>query len=408
DISYVPPIPMTNNNDIEHPLTGKRYELPELGSGAQGNSLTENVLQILEENAEESCFLLDFEYLCFSPNYVEENQVEYAWHLARSLSAYISENGKEREVLRLLMDCDDLFSFEERFTALKNEWLESIGSTVQLSAKEHPIQYGNYGRFALFQMKTAHGDWYVQAGLDSSLTEDKQYAWLLRRNYKETNALMQCYERELAFVDKVLKDPTYNYPRATFTFQEKLSGNLVGEFTGDGNIFLSSAYAIVHEYCHYLLLQEDLFVKKGKSLQKYIGQLHLLPYYYGAYSKTFYLLWSYINDFYERQYTGSKEPIPCPEILEEWLYREMTAEEKEDIVNRANMRAIELMSDRQTENDYSLISFAIYIAQTYGEDTLYLVSTGGNQVEELTGHTWESLRKEWKEYLKKNYDVDSV
>ena len=60
--------------------------------------------------------------------------------------------------------------------------------------------------------------------------------------------------------------------------------------------------------------------------------------------------------------------------------------------------------DRQVYEDSVLYSFSIFIAKTYGEDILYLVATGNDKVEELTGHTYKEFAQEWEEYLKKSYE----
>jgi len=59
--------------------------------------------------------------------------------------------------------------------------------------------------------------------------------------------------------------------------------------------------------------------------------------------------------------------------------------------------------DRQVYEDSVLYSFSIFIAKTYGEDILYLVATGNDKVEELTGHTYKEFAEKWEEYLKKSY-----
>ena len=48
-------------------------------------------------------------------------------------------------------------------------------------------------------------------------------------------------------------------------------------------------------------------------------------------------------------------------------------------------------------------SLAIYIAENYGEEILYLVATGNDRVEELTGHTWDYYVGEWSLWLEENY-----
>ena len=60
--------------------------------------------------------------------------------------------------------------------------------------------------------------------------------------------------------------------------------------------------------------------------------------------------------------------------------------------------------DYSVEEDALLYSFSIFIAKTYGEDILYLVATGNDRVEELTGHTYKEFAEEWEEYLKKSYE----
>ncbi|MDE7212108.1 MAG: hypothetical protein K2O03_11815, partial [Lachnospiraceae bacterium] len=285
DISYVPPIAMANNEDFTHPIAGKRYELM-AESESEDDYLTVGFSDIL---VEKNNFLLDFEYLCFSENYVEEKQVEYVWKLARSLSGYISENNKEQEVLKLLMECGNFILFEEKFVALRNAWLERIGSAVRVSVREYPVHYGNYGRFALFQMETLHGKWYVQGDFDASLGVGGEYAWIFRENYQDTDAWVRKLESELTYVDGFLRDKTYDYPELVFYFQKadfarSESGGYF-DVKSQRDIYIKNLYALVHEYCHYLILQDGLFMEDGVLKEKYITQLHLLPYYYGNYSE---------------------------------------------------------------------------------------------------------------------------
>lgn len=405
DISFVPPIASTNNQDIAHPFTGNRYEIMEVSP---------------KEIKEENQFLLDLEYLCFSPNYVEEQQAEYAWGLAHSLSEYISENGRETEVLSLLMDCDDIPSFETRFTQLRNAWLEEAGSTVRISEKEHPVHYGNYGRFALFQMETLHGRWYVKGNLDTSFGGGGEYSWLFRQDYQETDMWVQQFERELANADEHLRDKTYDYPEVNFYIGEDdylKSGTAAGYYNVEsGAIYVGKLFSLVHEYCHYLMLQDGLFMEDGVYKEAYVTQLHLLPYYYGGYSEMVYLLFQelykrtkeyHINEegweeyFREFEARFEGEVLICDkESFEEFMHflialEGMYTSLSEDVLSHTY--------GHQQEDEVILYSFAIYIANTYGEDVLYLIATGNDKVAELTGRTYEEFAKEWEGFLEKRY-----
>lgn len=415
DISYVPPITMANNEDFAHPLAGKRYEFSEVNKKRE-NFLTEAVQSLEEENQ----FLLDLEYLCFSPNYVGEKQVEYAWTLARSLSEYISENNKEQEVLSLLMDDKDLFSFEEKFTELRNAWLLECGSTVCISEREYPIHYGNYGRFAFFQMETLHGKWYVKSNFNTSV--NGEYALIFHRDYQETNLWMQQFEEELTYVDKALRDKTFHYPELKFYLDEDdymVSQGFGGYYDIKHNdqIYIGKLYGLVHEYCHYLLLQEGVFVEDGVSKETYITQLHLLPYYYGSHSKMAYLLFQEKYKFFKEYYVNDEkwdnyfrkleekfdgEVLICDEESMNQFMHFLAATEGIDI-SLSKMVLRQGFFNWQVYEDSVLYSFSSFIVKTYGEDILYLVATGNDKVEELTGHTYEEFAEEWEEYLKKSY-----
>ncbi len=416
DISYVPPITIANNEDFAHPLAGKRYEFPEVNKKKR-NSLAEVVRSLEEENQ----FLLDLEYLCFSPNYVEEKQVEYAWTLARSLSEYISENNKEQEVLFLLTNNKELLSFEEEFTKLRNAWLLECGSTMCISAREYPIHYGNYGRFAFFQMETLHGKWYVRSSFDTSV--NGEYSLIFHRDYQETNLWMQQFEEELAYVDKVLRDKTFNYPELKIYLDGDdymISQGFGGYYDIKHNdqIYVGKLYGLVHEYCHYLLLQEGVFVEDGVSKETYITQLHLLPYYYGSHSKMAYLLFQETYKSFKKYYANDEKWDNYFLKLEEKFDGEVLICDEEGTKQFMHfLSAIEGMDksvsklvtkqgffDYSVEEDALLYSFSIFIAKTYGEDILYLVATGNDRVEELTGHTYKEFAEEWEEYLKKSYE----
>lgn len=406
DTSYIPAIPIANHDDITQPLAGKQYKLEE-----DQNLLVKNLLSGQEK---ENDFLFDLEYPCFSPNYVEEEQVEAAWNLTKKLSIYISENKKQQEVFQLLASCNDVFAFEEGFTNLKNEWLKEVKSNLSISKKEYPVQYGSYGRFALLQMKTIHGKWYVLGDFDTG----GNYSWMLRENYQGTDALMCSLEKELTYVDEILKDKEYNYPEAEFYFKKDIEiSGASGYFVGAGVMHIKNLFSVVHEYCHYLMLQEGVFLENGKSKEVYFTQLHLLPHYYGIFSEIRYLLF---QDMYElvKEKWNDKEIKLYLDILKDQLDGEIFICDRKSMTyfqhfNAAlmgrNVKLAEWVTSRSPKYDISkqsmLNSFAIYIADTYGEDVLYLVSTGNDKVEELTGHTMEGLAKEWEEYLKKIYPL---
>lgn len=58
-----------------------------------------------------------------------------------------------------------------------------------------------------------------------------------------------------------------------------------------------------------------------------------------------------------------------------------------------------------SENETAISSFSIYLVDTYGEDFLYLVATGNDKVQELTGYTYEELEQGWEKYLEENYGL---
>lgn len=411
DTSYIPAIPRANHEDIAQPLAGKRYELEE-----DKNLLVKNLLSGEEK---ENVFLFDLEYPCFLPDYVEEEQVEAAWNLTKKLSTYILENKTQQEVLELLSSCNDLFGFEEGFTNLKNEWLKEIKSNLSLSKKEYPVQYGSCGRFVLLQMKTVHGKWYVLEDFDTALLEGEKYSWLFRKNYQGTNTLMCSLEKELTYVDEILKDKEYNYPEAEFYFKKDLGlSGASGLFKGAGIMYIKNLFSIVHEYCHYLMLQEGIFLENGKSKEVCFTQLHLLPHYYGIFSETAYLLFQNRYELVKEKWLNDEEIRLYLEILKDQLGGEIFICDRKSMtyfqhfnaaLTRRHVKLAEWVTLKYSKFEPSwqgaLSSFAIYIADTYGEDILYLVSTGNDKVEELTGHTIESLAKEWEEYLKELYPV---
>ncbi|MDE7212112.1 MAG: hypothetical protein K2O03_11835, partial [Lachnospiraceae bacterium] len=418
DISYVPPIAMANNKDFAHPLGGKRYEIRD-AEEVQNGYLTEDILGILRE---ENNFLLDFEYLCFSENYVEEKQVEYVWKLAKSLSGYISERGKEKEVLALLMECEDFISFEEKLTALKNSWLESIGSTVRVSEKEYPVHYGNYGRFTLFQMETLHGKWFVKGDFDTGAVKDGENSWILRENYQDVAMRMQELESGMSNADVVLRDKSYDYPKLNFYLGRNEAGNasMAGcyDIQQKDRVNIRFLHSVVHEYCHYLMLQEGVFIEHGILQEMYNTQLHLLPYYYGMFTETGYL---YFQERYQvmKERLGWKEGWKyCFQKLEEEMGNEIRIYDEESLkqlmhffaaASKTEIKLPEVVLTRGSyyQEEYMLVlgSFSIYLTDIYGEDMLYLIATGNDKVEELTGHTYEEFVQEWERYLQESYGV---
>lgn len=420
DISYVLPVTMANNKDFANPLVGERYELQDTNEAQDGDSIKD----ILEIRGEENRFLLDFEYLCFSPNYVTEEQVGYSWKLAKSLSGYISGQGKEQEVLALLMECGDFIPFEEKFTALKNEWLESIGSTVRVSAKEYPVHYGSYGRFALFQMETLHGKWYVDGDFDTGVVKGGRNSWIFRENYQDVSMRMQEMESGMAAADAVLRDGSYDYPELNFYLGRNVTEDfaVAGYFNSQQNnrVYIKFLYTAVHEYCHYLMLQEGIFMKDGIPQEEYNTQLHLLPFYYGMFTETGCL-------YFQERYEAINESLDwkenwrsCRQKLEEKLGGEVLIHDGESLVELMHFFAAVAKTEIKTgvsgavltkggdswqDIDLVLNSFSVYLADIYGEDILYLVATGGSQVKELTGHTYEELVQEWEEYLQGSYGV---
>lgn len=417
DISYVPPIVTANNEDIAHPLSGKRYEFPEEDKGKAGY-LEKAVLDTLKE---ENQFLLDLEYLCFSPNYVGEEEVEYAWLFARSLSGYISGHSREKEVLSMLMNSQEFFSFEEKFTGLRNAWLLECGSDICVSEKEYPVHYGNYGRFALFRMETLHGKWYVKDGFDNSFGDRDAYSELFRKDYQETDGWMQQFESELTYVDGILRDKTYPYPELNFTLDGSgVAQNGQFDYIAHNQIVIKRAWSIVHEYCHYLLLQDGLFMEGGKFKETYITQLHLLPYYYGSYSKMAYCFFQEYYECLKEEWENDEEWDDILGAFEEKFDGEVSICDTESLelllhfivaVNGRSMQLSKIVLRKGSyghweENEVVLQSFAIFIAKTYGEDVLYHVATGGNRVEELTGYSYEGLVGEWEKYLDGIYSFE--
>lgn len=408
DISYVPPIPAANNADIASPFTGKRYKW------TGGDEYFSDEISAVFERGNQ--FLLDLEYLCFSPNYVTEEQVEDAWKLARGLSGYISKNGKEAEVLGLLLECDNLTLFEERFITLKNAWLEDMGSAVRVFAREYPIHYGSYGRFALFRMKTLHGDWYVSGDFDTGITKGGRNSWIFRQDYQDVAMRMQELESSMSNADVFLRNKTYAYPELDFMLGRKeIENSAAGcyDLQQKGKVYIKHLHSVPHEYCHYLMLQEGLFVKGEKFNEVYTTQLHLLPAYYGMFSETSYL-------FFQERCEVIKERSGQDDyfrMLEKRSGGEMLIRDRESLTGLMDFFAAQVGMEaslekammargdyeRQIEGETALYSFAIYMADHYGEDTLYLVSTGNDRVKELTGRTYGEYVEEWAGYLKENF-----
>ena len=75
---------------------------------------------------------------------------------------------------------------------------------------------------------------------------------------------MQQFESELTYVDGILRDKTYPYPELNFTLDGSgVAQNGQFDYIAHNQIVIKRAWSIVHEYCHYLLLQDGLFMEGG-------------------------------------------------------------------------------------------------------------------------------------------------
>ena len=388
DTSLIPSVMMANNEDFANPLIGKEYVLYED---------TQDISFITEENK----YLLDLEYPCFSYNYVGD-QVEYAWNLSKNFSEFILNHEKEKEVFQLFESQNDLYYFEQEFMNLKNEWLESIGSDLQVEAKEYPVQYGNYGRFAPLQMKTVHGNWYIEPDFTTIIISDRSYSWIMKRDYQVTDQMMQMFEKELSEVDKILKNTEYEYPELEFHFNNSSSGEFAGLFQGKGKINIRLFNSVLHEYCHYLLLQEGLGLKNGIRLETHPIQLHLLAYYYGNFSEMNYFVMQLRYKQVKEMEDVTEEFRRAFQMFESKFDGEVKICDEEGMAHFMHYMAV-LNDEYKYVSETAGTSLAIYIAENYGEEILYLVATGNDRVEELTGHTWDYYVGEWSLWLEENY-----
>lgn len=394
----IPAIMSANNTDIAHPYQGTAYVLTDI---SPDTAMT----------VPEDLWLLDLEYPCYSPNYVNEEQLQRVWNMTKHLAGYISEKELLGDVLSLLKLNRNLCEFETQFTQLKNKWLADCSSGIRVTEKQYPIQYGSYGRYAPLQIKTESADWYLHADFDSSLTEDGMYSGLLREDYEQTSTILQELEQEMEAVRTALADKQYDYPRLTYILQE-LTNNANHSRSGTfvindgGTIYLESLFALIHEYCHYLLLQEGLFVHDGNELQEYEGQLHLLAYYYGYQSKITRQIIEYIANYELSQGNeGASESI----ALMEKVYGQGVTNDVLWIVKFYDTCCYDIDYYVIKEDSVdSQVSFSYYLAATYGEDFLYKVSTGNDRLPELVGKTWSELIEEWKTYIKSVYAFNIV
>ncbi len=397
DYSSVPAVYHANYEEIDEPKEGIRYELEE-----------KSKIRLTEEQY----YLLDFEYPCYVPDYVTEEEAQIAWQLTRDFALYLMDKGKVSETFTLLKRHSDLQAFEQGFTALRNQWLSETGTDIVLTEREYPVQYGNYGRFALMQMKSLHGNWYVHCDLRTWPQKVESYKKMFLENYGEVRELMKLIEQEMEEVKQTLADKDYVYllPEIHFTSSQsnkplKVSGRFD---VNNGNVIYSKGMrAILHEYCHYLLLQESLQMRDGQILQQYEGQQHLLPYYYGYYS----LAKTMDSDYVKQTLLERQDEEAIGELLD--LLRATHGEdffEQEDWLMKYWDAECYYFSFYQfTESSSSsLTSFSHYLVDNYGEDFLTKVATGNDKVYELVGRTWEELVEEWEAYLRSIYDVDAV
>lgn len=291
-----------------------------------------------------------------------------------------------------------------------------------MSAKKYPVHYGNYGRFTLFQMETLHGKWYVQGDFDTGVVKDGKNSWIFREDYQDVAMHMQELECGMADADDALRNQSYNYPELNFYLGRNVAGalNAAGcyDIKQKDRVNIRFLHSTVHEYCHYLLLQEGVFLENGIFQEAYNTQLHLLPYYYGMFTESGY---SYFQERYEvmgERLGWKAEWESFSQKLQEKLGGEILIHDRESMeelmhffaaLSKAEIKLSEvvLTKGNHYQEEYMAVlgSFSIYLADTYGEDILYLISTGNDEVEELTGHTYEEFVREWEGYLQESYGV---
>lgn len=310
---------------------------------------------------------LDLTYPCFTDSYAKW-RVEYSENISNLLVEFAFETrGKDYVIKLLSKHGTSLTEFEKEFVLLKNKWLSSIGSSTVLSENPVPVVYDYYGLSCPLRFKTSRATYYVFASYKEDRTTVFE-ATSLREDYCRTKEIIIFHENEMAKIDAVAKNPTFDYAELSIYLcgiNLPMAGANAGAiFTFPATIYSRSICYLAHEYTHYLTVKPGLH--DDWQLETIAGFFEI---------RTTYMIKYYADWLLLPQYTILRQ------VVERHLGREYQEDDAPflfDIISVVNI--INLNYDY-----FQQASMGNYLVENYGMATTVEILSHAASVEQKTG-----------------------
>ncbi len=331
----------------------------------------------LKEAVLNNTFCLDLTYPCFTEDYMDSEVIEGS----KALSVKVLKSLKQKPAKLLAMP------IEEQIKAFRNsvrEYAALIGA--EYSEPKYGYMFGSE-EYPLI-VNTTYFTLHLEDGykdIFGSLYEQDFF-----KDYESIRNTVSILDSEISAVIKEysLEDKAGK----TIIIMSTDSHSLSYASQQGGICYCTSIKPVVHEFCHYLAYIISLPNGGTTYLTDAIG--HQIFCEWNGMN-------SYFNQlFYEKEYS-------MPEYQKEWFESKAGREfrrSREDTLLACHYiigESKDYHMDAYTNS--STMSYAAYIAETYGEDEMLKLALFSNKFYEEHNTSYDELVDEWKEYILENY-----
>jgi len=360
--------------------------------------------------------LMDLTLPTFDTVYFTDEDNLYARAISYYLAKYMIQSYGEQYSLDCLRESVNLdINFDIKYTDMKNEWLQQIGSTNRCSYPVVPIRYSMShirGTTYPYRIYTQSMVAYFTSYATEMYTRDIfDYTYI--KNY------IEAYEADVSELRQYLsKYIDCNLPVVTCYFNEE---GVASYYEKEINTITNVAplWAGLHEYVHYLTsnLEEITWLIEGSAqyLTFYIGDNcsnRLLKESLGDIDNLnkFKLLAdteemnTFKNNFYEYYYMLYELMYPLQEVkLDLPIFNNTNVYlEYMKLTNQKTLSEIFIMKNTSDGGDLTYEeagSLVNYLIKTYGEEAFFDLYTDYSRIDEIYGKGYEELVEEWQGYV---------
>ncbi|MBU1144755.1 MAG: hypothetical protein KJ971_02715 [Firmicutes bacterium] len=348
---------------------------------------TKNIIDFTEATSNLDYF--DLTYPCFLEAYVGE-VLPMIKAISIRLMTYLMKNEEVNyvvDVLNLQNESPDLYRLKA--SEMINNWLESIGSTTNVSARDTSISFTYGGNKTPLIISSDHAKYYLLNNFTEVRMDVTQIDYFHSDYFKLIEVIVNL-ELDMKASDEIFSD--YMRPNDFFSVVLCSEAKVISESNSiayyseiNQTAYSSSAIPISHEYLHYLTT----------PINEYNWQYESIAIYYNL-DSSFERITSQ-NTMDARRYYESAETT----ALLEYLGRDF---QNEDFPTFCDVfYVLNELNSVSASNPYAMISIANYVKNTYGDETLRKVFLQQNTIEEEISLSWQELIDEWNQWLIDQY-----